>query len=121
MSDIIRQVGTISHISAPENGQSNGKPWTKQTVVIDVNVTTKDGNSFERKVAAEAFNKDLSNFRVGQKGTLSLIISAREYNGTWYTNPKFIGFDPEQGQTASQTQAAPQKESANDANDNLPF
>ena len=120
MSDIIRQVGTISHISAHENGQSNGKPWTKQTVVIYVNVTTKDGNSFERKVAAEAFNKDLSNFRVGQKGTLSLIISAREYNGTWYTNPKFIGFDPEQGQTASQTQTA-QQNSNNIDGENLPF
>jgi hypothetical protein len=51
--------GRIEHISEKENGNSNGKDWTKFYIIV------ADGEQYENKIKVECFNKT-QDFQTGQ-------------------------------------------------------
>ncbi len=115
MSDIQKQSGVISAITPMEKGTSKKGEWTKQIYVLGVEITKKDGGTFTKNLALEAFNKQFD-VKVGQTVEAVFSASSNEYNGRWYTNLNLLEFSNVQGATPSNT-AMPQAQ----GNDDLPF
>ena len=69
----------------PEAGTSKaGKPWEKQTVVIDT------GNDFNNLIAVSAFGEDkikhLNKLKEGMTVAILCNVYSREYKGKYYHN-----------------------------------
>lgn len=83
---IIKEIGTIAHMSEVQSGTSQtGNPWYRQTIVVDV----AGYNGSYRKVALQASGNmvgDLEGAAVGDKVEISYQVTAREWNGKWYNN-----------------------------------
>jgi len=118
MSDIQKQSGVIVEVTPKESGNGKNGTWTKQIFVLGVDIQKKDGSTFQKKLALEAFNKDF-NVRVGQKVEAVYSVSSNEYNGRWYTNINLLEFTGASNTPANTPMPAAQQSSAND--DDLPF
>lgn len=81
--------GTIYALGEVTVGQTrNGGTWQKREVVVE----TQDGN-YTDLVALTAFGdkvEDVEKFKEGDEVSVKFTISAREYNGRYYTDVNII-------------------------------
>ena len=74
----------VKKLQAEAGTSKAGKPWEKQTVVIDT------GNDFNNLIAVSAFGEDkikhLNKLEVGMEVTILCNVYSREYNGKYYHN-----------------------------------
>ena len=93
---IIKEKGTITHMSEVQSGMSqNGNPWYRQTIVVDV----AGYNGSFRKIALQATGDkvgELESMQLGDKVEVSYQVTAREYNGKWYNNVDLYKIDREE-------------------------
>lgn len=112
---IYKQQGVIKEIPPVETGQNKkGETWTKQVIPVSFSVDKKDGSSFERVLAVEAFNKQLPPLQAGQTVEVEFTVSSNEYKGRYYTNLSLMSINVLSG-------ATPQQTATQSANGDLPF
>ena len=108
--------GKIVEVTELQKGNSNGKDWSKQNVIIE-----EIEGQYPQKIALELFNKELT-VKVGDLVNAFVNLSSREYNGNWYTSIKLWKFDVV---GVSHEEVAPAQEANNnefeDDGSGLPF
>lgn len=84
-----------------------GNPWANQQIVVEV----YGSNNFVKKVAAKTNKVDLLNkiqeIPEGREVEIQYSVSAREYNGKWYTDVDLSSIDLVRFDSASAPSPAP--------------
>jgi hypothetical protein len=78
MENKLEFTGKITHISAVEHGEKNGKGWSKQFIVIE------DDAKFANSVKLDFFNKEEVQNKAGQIVKAVFNAKVNEYNGKYY-------------------------------------
>ncbi len=101
--------GKIVSVLPIESGQGSGKPWKKQSYILQT-------TSFDKKVCFSLWGDKIDEFKIKEGASLivHINIESREYNGRWYTDIKAWKIELE-GVKPSAEQEPPEKE------DNSPF
>lgn len=108
-----------------------GNPWANQQIVVEV----YGSNNFVKKIAAKTNNVDLLNkiqeIPEGKEVEIQYSVSAREWNGKWYTDVDLFSIDlvrydaaPAARQSAPAPRPAspaPVTDSQSERTDDLPF
>lgn len=84
--------GTVINKFATQNGVSGaGKPWSKQSFVIETN------GPYPKKVHFTIFGAERieqNKYSVGQNVTVRFEVSSREYKDKWYTDLNALSVIP---------------------------
>lgn len=106
----------IAVLDIQSGTSSKGNNWQKRDFVLETH------EQYPKKVAFTLFGDKVSLCpTVGEECTVHFDIDANEYKGRWYNQINAWKVDrPSAQQTQTQTQAAPQTQSASSADD-LPF
>ena len=99
--------GKVVEIFPARSGVSkaSNNNWTSQDVLFEVLPQTQ----YPRKILVSFFNKadEVARLSVGGEFTVSIDITAREYNGRWYNDIRAWRVQPKQTAQAQPQQAAP--------------
>lgn len=115
--------GKLFQILAPLTGQGKNGPWKKCDFVIDI-----PGERFPKKICFTAWGElvdQIQGMQMGSDIKVSFDLSAREYNGKWYSDVKAWRVSAQAASTSGANPyndvPPPQFESQAGATDDLPF
>lgn len=95
---------TVKAVLPVVTGMGQRGPWGKATVVVEF----PDGR-YNSTLALENMNEyeDFAKLRVGQRGTFSVSVTSREWNGRWFTSARCLKWTMEGEKAPAQPISAP--------------
>ena len=73
--------GKVKVITLPESGEKDGKPWVKQSVVIE-----EEKDKYPQSIVVESFNKqtEIDKIKIGDTVEVFFNVSAKEYKERYF-------------------------------------